>query len=309
MSFVFEDKNLLRALETVQERSEQVDAAQAAHPELLQMVDDALTDELPHLRLEAGLLYMSDPECGNIEAVQRDPRFCQVPLATLKRWANADSWEDKRRRFLGQWAAVAYERMGGQFVQAKQDQLAALQQVSAHLLGRIFETGDREVPAKSLEGLASALVRVSAQTTALQDSIVASTLPPGHDGARGQLVQAEPIASHVQHMTAPAQSADAIALSPSTALATPVASAASAASTSAAAVGDGGGGMAQSLDQILSHVFAEQRAQIHAENGINAEARDPKLAAAPHSEPVKTAAQRAQSVPRQSHVSLASEEP
>ena len=52
------------------------------------------------LRLDAGMAYMSDPNCSSIDKLSNDPRFGSVTKRTLERWASEDKWVERRQGFL-----------------------------------------------------------------------------------------------------------------------------------------------------------------------------------------------------------------
>lgn len=143
----------------------------------------------PHLRMEAALTYMSDPERGSIRKVHQDPRFSQLALSTLENWSRRDKWVERRQRFISTWAKHAYSKMGTVFVHERQADMELLKELQDMSMGRL-RSGEDPVPIKSLEGIIGALVRVSARKDEIGKSLVEDMLPPdtGDTGTNSPLV-------------------------------------------------------------------------------------------------------------------------
>lgn len=107
------------------------------------------------LRAEAGLIYVGHPIGISIEELHKDPRFTELSLRTLFRWAQIDRWVERRVSFIEEWKAEARKRLAGQLAQARLDELDLLAEIASSGLQKIREDA---VAPKSLEGLMRATV-------------------------------------------------------------------------------------------------------------------------------------------------------
>lgn len=107
------------------------------------------------LRAEAGLLYVGHPIGISIEELHKDPRFSELSVRTLFRWAQVDRWVERRVSFIEEWKAEARKRLAGQLAQARLDELDLLAEIASSGLQKIREDA---VAPKSLEGLMRATV-------------------------------------------------------------------------------------------------------------------------------------------------------
>ena len=124
-------------------------------------------------RIEAGLAYMTDPNCGSIEKLSQDPRFMHVNKRTLERWASDDGWVKKREDFLNKWAKRAKEKLGSALCKVRQAELNQLLEIQMIGMEKIR---DELCLPKSWEGVVKAVVeanrRIEEVSTAIADEVM-----------------------------------------------------------------------------------------------------------------------------------------
>ena len=165
------------------------DAAHGQMTSLLDRVADgedpgALVEDVPRgphlgsarLRVEAGMVYMTDSERGSITKLLDDSRFSGVGRRTLERWCAEDKWVQRREQFLEHWASVARRRLGSQLVQSRIDELEELAEVRALAMEKIRD--ELTLP-KSWEGVVKVLLDVNTRIEHVASDIGAEMMPPG----------------------------------------------------------------------------------------------------------------------------------
>lgn len=165
-----------------QNHSKAMERPTPAEEDILDLVEGAQSSQNPHLRVEAGLTYMTDPDRGSLQKLHQDPRFAQLHFRTLENWCKADGWVDKRKRFLQTWATTAYRKLGSAYVQERENDLDLLTQLRNKAVNKLLDGSEEEIPAKSFEGMMTAVVKVSERMQALQENLIQDMMPPDAEG-------------------------------------------------------------------------------------------------------------------------------
>ncbi len=132
----------------------------------------------PRLRLEAGLAYMSEPECNSLQKLRKDPRFAHISPKTLAMWCRKDQWAQRRERFLTRWATEAYRKLGSTFVADRKKSLEMLRDIRNHAADQLT---DNSVAPRSWEGMATAFVQVTKHMVEMQEVLVKDMMPMDHE--------------------------------------------------------------------------------------------------------------------------------
>lgn len=132
------------------------------------------------LRLDAGLVYMTDQEGMSIDDLSKDERFRGVSKRTLERWSKEDRWVERRSEFFEKWAAIARERLGSQLCQLRQQELTQLEEIQMLAMDKIRSelTGP-----KSWEGVVKVLLDANRRVESLAAAI-GTEIMPGQQQAR-----------------------------------------------------------------------------------------------------------------------------
>lgn len=140
------------------------------------------------LRMDAGLVYMTDPDCGSIEQLSTDDRFQSVTKRTLERWCKEDRWVERRQHFLDRWSEHAKERLGSALSRHRTEEFQQLIQVRNLALDKLE---DPLLEPKSWEGVAKALIDINRRIENVALSVGNEVLPEGigagSDAATGHL--------------------------------------------------------------------------------------------------------------------------
>lgn len=140
---------------------------------------NAARSDTPHLRLEAALVYMTDPDRNSIRKVHQDPRFAHLHIRTLESWSKQDGWVEKRDVFLRTWADQAYKRLGSSFVERRREDLGLLQRLKEVATDRLLEADDENAaPIKSFEGGVGSVIALSKRMEELEQTILGEMMPP-----------------------------------------------------------------------------------------------------------------------------------
>lgn len=148
------------------------------------MSDDTLIDletkliatKNGRLRMDAGLAYMTNPDCASLDDLSQDERFRSVSKRTLERWCAEDKWVERRQQFLSRWAEHAKERLGSALSRHRTEEFQQLLRVRELALSKLE---DPMLEPKSWEGVAKVLVEINRRIENVAVSVGNEVLPSG----------------------------------------------------------------------------------------------------------------------------------
>lgn len=135
-----------------------------------------------YLRARAGTIYMVDPSMPTIEDLATHPDFDGVSVGTMRTWAHADNWNEKRQQFRESVNEGVRKRIGNELIQQQIKILRDCDALYAQNLDFLTGQNGIEVPApKSYEGLLRAhtafIKAISEIGREVIDVVVPATVP------------------------------------------------------------------------------------------------------------------------------------
>jgi hypothetical protein len=136
-------------------------------------LEKKVTAKNARMRLDAGLVYMTDQSGITLDQLANDERF-NVSKRTLERWCKEDRWVERRQEFLENWAAVARGRLGSELCRLRQGELAQLEEIQQLAMEKVRS---ELTVTKSWEGVVKVLLDTNRRVEALAASIGAEIMP------------------------------------------------------------------------------------------------------------------------------------
>ena len=137
------------------------------------------------IRREAGLAYISDPQCDSLDKLAQHPKFMgRVSLRTLERWCTADNWVIERQRFLTETFKEMRRRAADTLTQALVADVQMLIDVRERAYQHLMDP--EGVQPRSYEGMLRGFVDVSRRVEEIAresaDRLVPGGMAPEDDG-------------------------------------------------------------------------------------------------------------------------------
>jgi hypothetical protein len=129
-------------------------------------------------RFEAGIIYTTDPDGLSVPDLRKDPRFADVPEATLYEWSKRDKWVERRKQVFEKIRQKAEAKIGSVLVKARMAEVEELMEVKDIAMTWI-RAG---LMPKSLEGLVKALIDLNTRREELSLSIMTEAMPGMQEG-------------------------------------------------------------------------------------------------------------------------------
>ena len=125
--------------------------------------------EYAHIRMEAAIAYITNPECSTVAKLSRHPNFKgRVSYGALQDWCLNDRWEEYRKQFFTSWLVEVARMSGNELLDAKREELRQLRAVRDLAMAKLE---DPAVLPKSWEGVAKAMIELSKRTDAVVESV------------------------------------------------------------------------------------------------------------------------------------------
>lgn len=137
--------------------------------------------ELARRRMDAGLVYVTDPNSPTIATLSQNPLFNDIPRQKLAAWCRKDKWVQRRAEFFETWTRQARERMAGQLVREQMQTLKEIGELHSIAVGKLKSD---TVQPKSWEALYKAVIDGQKFAEELRGTISQVTLPPDGESTK-----------------------------------------------------------------------------------------------------------------------------